>query len=278
MGTSGLFWSLGHGGPLLADTSFMERQKMMKRLAVALLISSLALFSSAVLAQDRNQSKNNYLGVTLGQVLPKDLDSDERYPDRVYLSDVELENGFFYGIKIGHIPKRLSRTGRLALAVEVEAFMMDGTDVEGEYYYFHPWFSKVDLDADTSIKALMFNVLLRDPYGRVRPYGGFGMGWAWFDMENAKLVMEPGWEWPHLPTNINEQGDLDSDDFAFQVLLGLDIDLTRSLSVDLGYRYLRTEPEIVFAKGSIEANEILDLDTKMTYKAQIITVGLTYVF
>lgn len=244
----------------------------MKRLVVAFLVSSLALFSSAVLAQDRNQGKNNYLGVTLGQVFPKDLDSDERYPDRVSLSDVELENGFIFGIKMGHNPKRLTHLEPLAIALELEAFTISGTDVEGESYYFHPFGSNVDFEADLSIMALMLNVLLRDPYGQVHPYGGFGIGWTWFDMEDVKLALQPGWQWPDTSTNINKQGDLDDDTFAFQILLGVNIDLTQTLSADLGYRYLRTEPEIEFTKGGV------DLDTKMTYKTHMITVGLTYAF
>jgi len=236
------------------------------------LVCSLPLVSSRVSAQDRNQGKNNYLGVTLGQVFPKNLDSDERYPDRVSLSDVRLEGGLIFGIKMGHTPKRLSRMDTLAIAVEVEAFMIDGTDVESEYYYFHPFGSNVDLDADISIMALMLNVLLRDPYGQVHPYGGVGMGWTWFDMGDVKLAMQPGWEWPDMSTNVNRQGDLEDDAFAFQILLGTGIDLTQRLSVDLGYRYLRTEPKIEFSREGV------DLDTKMTYKSHMITVGLTYAF
>ena len=255
-----------------------KAEKMMKIVVITFLFSSLALFSSAVSAQDDRQDKHHYVGVTLGQVFPKDLDSDERYPDRVPLLDVELKDGLFLGVKVGHHPKKLARVRPLPLAVELEAFIISGTDVESEYYYFHPWFTKVDLRTDISIMALMLNVLLRDPYGQVHPYGGVGMGWAWFTMEDAKLVMEPGWEWPHGPTRINEQGDLDSDGFAFQVLLGLNIDLTRSLSADLGYRYLRTEPEIVFARGGLDAEEIVDLDTKMTYNTHMITLGLSYRF
>jgi opacity protein-like surface antigen len=251
---------------------------MLRASVIGFLICFLTFVSTGVLAQVGRQDKHNYVGVTLGQVLPKDLDSDERYPDRVSLSDVELEDGFFFGAKAGHRVQKLGRVRQSPLAIELEAFVIPGTDIDGEYYYFHPWFTTVDLHADVSIMALMFNVLLRDPYGQVHPYAGGGLGWTWFMMEDVKLVMEPGWEWPHQPTNINEQGDLDSDGLAFQLLLGLDIDLTRSLSVDLGYRYLRAEPEIMFAKGSIEANEITDLDTKMTYKTHMITVGLTYAF
>jgi len=244
----------------------------MKILVIGCLTCWLTLVSSGVLAQDSNQGKNNYLSVTLGQVFPKDLDSDERYPDRVSLSDVKLENGFIVGVKAGHTPKRLTHVEPLAIALELEAFAISGTDIEGESYYFHPFGTDVDLHADVSIMALMFNLLLRDPYGQVHPYGGFGMGWTWLDMEDVKLAMEPGFEWSDVSTNINKQGDLDDDSFAFQILLGVNIDLTQALSADLGYRYLRIEPEIEFTKGGV------DLDTKMTFTTHMITVGLTYAF
>ncbi|MDY6989785.1 MAG: outer membrane beta-barrel protein [Thermodesulfobacteriota bacterium] len=245
---------------------------MMKRLVVAFLVSSLALFSSAVSAQESRQGKDNYVGVIAGGVFPGQLDWEERFPDRVPLSDVKLENGLILGVKLGHRPNKLARSSRLDIAVELEAFAISGTDVGSEYYYFHPFGSTVDLRTDISIMTLMLNVLLRDPYGQVHPYGGVGMGWTWFAMEDVKLVMQPGWQWPDMSTNVNRQGDLEDDAFAFQVLLGIGIDLTERLSADLGYRYLRTEPEFEFSKGGV------DLDTKMTYKTHMITVGLTYAF
>jgi opacity protein-like surface antigen len=244
----------------------------MKKLLVGFLACLLTAFSSVVLAQDSHQDKENYLGVTLGLVYPKDLDSDERFPDRVSLSDVKPQHGFILGVKVGRAPERFARLGPPALAVELEGFMISGTDVENEYYYFHPYGSPVDLRADISITALMFNVLLRDPYGQFHPYGGVGMGWAWFAMENVRLAMLPGWQWPDTSTNISKQGDLDDNTFAFQILLGANIDLTQSLSADLGYRFLRAEPEIEFTKGGA------DLDTKMTYQTHMLTVGLTYKF
>ena len=105
----------------------------MKKLVVTFLVCSLTLFSSMALAQDSNADNLNYFGVTLGDVRPKDLGSYDktRPPDRVSLSDLDLSRAWLYGIRFGHMPKRSKKMA----AIEVEAFMITESDVEGEHYY-----------------------------------------------------------------------------------------------------------------------------------------------
>ncbi len=247
----------------------------MKELVAAFLVCSFTLFSSMALAQGTDSDKLNYFGITTGVVLADNLDSYERYPDHMALSDVDLRDGLMLGVRLGHTPKKLARVGGVEMALEVEAFFIGGADVEDEYYYTHPIGSNVTLDTDMSVTAIMLNFLARDPYGPIHPYGGWGIGWIRFAMKDVELIMEPGWTWPETPTNINSQGDLDDDTFAFQVLLGVGVDITRTLSLDLGYRYLRTEPEFEFTRGGTEG---ADFDIKMTYETQMITVGLNLRF
>lgn len=255
-----------------ASYSYGKAEKTMKELVAAFLVCLFTLFSSVALAQGTASDKLNYLGVTTGGVFPRKLDSHERYPDHISLSDVDLRDGFMLGVRVGHTPKKLARVGGVAMGLEVEAFLIGGADVEDEHYYTHPIGSNVYLDADISVTAIMLNFLARDPYGQIHPYGGWGMGWTRFAMKGVELTMQPGWNWPETSTNINSQGDLDEDTFAFQVLLGLSVDLTHTLSLDLGYRYLRTEPEFEFTKGGA------DVDVKMSYKTHMITVGLNLKF
>jgi opacity protein-like surface antigen len=248
-----------------------KAEETMKELVAAFLVCSFTLSSSMALAQDTDSDKLNYLGVTAGGVFPRELDSDERYPDRIALSDVELRDGFMLGVRVGHTPKKLAIVGRVAIAIEVEAYMIGGADVEDERYYTHPFGSNVYLDADISVTAIMLNFLARDPYGQVHPYGGWGIGWTRFDAEDATLTLEPGYSWPAIGTRTNSLGDLDDDTLGFQVLLGVGVDLTRTLSLDLGYRYFYAQPELEFKREA-------DIDVKMTYKTHMITVGLNLRF
>jgi opacity protein-like surface antigen len=238
----------------------------MKQLVAAFLLCSFTLFSSTVLAQDTDSGKENYFGVIAGQVLPRTLGSYDKYPGHISLSDVDLTNGSMLGVRVGHIPKRFAKVGQVGIVVELEAFLIDGTDVERhQHYYMRDW-AHVNINGDISITAMMLNFLARDPYGRAHPYGGVGMGWAQFAMKDMELSVQ---EW----TEVNSQGDVDDDSFAFQVRLGVGYDLTRTLALDFGYYYLRTEPRFHFTKEGWE-----DLDVKMTYQAHMFTVGLNFRF
>lgn len=248
-----------------------KAEEAMKELVAAFLVCSFTLSSSMALAQDTNSGKLNYFGITAGGVFPREVDSDERYPDRISLSDVDLKDGFMRGVRVGHTPKKLAKVGGVAIAIEVEAYVIAGADVEDEHYYTHLFGSNVYLDADISVTAIMLNFLARDPYGQIHPYGGWGMGWTFFDVEDATLTLQPGYSWPAIGTRTNSLGDLDVDTLGFQVLLGVGVDLTRTLSLDLGYRYFYAQPELKFEGEA-------DLDVKMTYKTHMITVGLNLRF
>jgi opacity protein-like surface antigen len=241
----------------------------MRELVVAFLVCSLTLFSSTVMAQDTNTRKLSYFGITAGGVLPMDLDSDADPLHNISLPSVPMSNGYMFGIKFGHTPEKLFRT--VAIAMEVEGFMIAGTDIGGERYYLDPIGSNVKMDADISVIATMLNFLVKDPYGQFHPYGGFGLGWTWFEIGDATLTLWPEYPWPSTGTSTNSPGDLRDDVFGYQILLGLGVDLTDTLSLDFGYRYFRTEPEIRFTDGA-------DLDVKMTYEANIFSVCLSFGF
>ena len=246
-----------------------KAEEGMKALVHAFLVCSFTLFPSIALAQHTDSGKLNYFGVTAGGVFPGKLDSYARYPNHISLSDVDLKDGFMVSVRVGHTPEKLARMS--TIAIEVEAYMIGGADIEDEYYFTHSFGSNVYLDADISVTAIMLNFLARDPYGQFHPYGGLGMGWTWFDVEDATLKLEPGYSWPAIGTRTNSIGDLDDDTLGFQVLLGVGIDLTHTLSLDLGYRYFYAQPELEYEGEA-------DLDVKMTYKTHMITVGLNLRF
>lgn len=252
-------------GVLLFCSRRME-EKTMRKLVVAFLVCSLTLFLSMVLAQDSNADNLNYFGVTFGDVRPMDLESNDKTlpPDRVSLSDLDLSGAWLSGIRFGHMPERSKKMA----AIEVEAFMITESDVEGKHYYKHSWGSNVNIDADISVKAIMLNFLLRNPSGQIRPYGGFGLGWVWFDI-NVVLTMEPGWWWPGTETETNDIGDLNDNTFGGQLLLGAEFNITDTVFLDIGYRYFYAQPE--FEMGT-------EFDVNMTYKANIFAASLCYTF
>ena len=104
----------------------------MRELVVAFLVCSLTLFSSTVMAQNTNARKLSYFGITAGGVFPMELDSDEDPLDNISLPSVPLSDGYMFGIKFGHTPEKLFKT--VAIAMEVEAFMITGTDISSERY------------------------------------------------------------------------------------------------------------------------------------------------
>jgi opacity protein-like surface antigen len=63
--------------------------------------------------------------------------------------------------------------------------------------------------------------------------------------------------------------------FAYQLLVGLDFDITPNLGVGIGYKYLASKPTIGSYNSDPDSNDFYaDID----YKASIVTLGLTYTF
>jgi opacity protein-like surface antigen len=242
------------------------KEKTMKKLVVTFLVYSLTQFSSMALAQDSSADRVNYFGVTFGDVRPLGLESDDKTlpPNRVSLSDLDLSRAWLLGIRFGHMPERLHKMG----AIEVEAFMTTESDVKDEYYFWYPYTtSDVLASVDISVKAIMVNFLLKRSFGVVRPYGGFGLGWAWFEMD-GELSVPAGYQWPN-GTDTYDLHHLNDDTFGGQLLLGLEFTMTEALFLDLGYRYFYAQPE--FESGT-------EFDVKMTYKANLFTASLRYTF
>jgi opacity protein-like surface antigen len=215
-----------------------------------------------VLGRDSYADDLNYLGVTLGDVRSKDLDSYDKTlpPNRVSLSDLDVSRAWLYGIRFGHMPERAKKMA----AIEIEAFMITESDVEGENYYTDADYRNVNADGDISVKAIMLNFLLKNPSGKIRPYGGLGLGWTWFDMNLVLIGTTRGDE-----TVTIFGGDLNDNTFGGQLLFGVEFSMTDAVFLELGYRYLYAKPE--FVMGTV-------FDVKMTYRANIFTAGLRYTF
>jgi outer membrane receptor protein involved in Fe transport len=233
----------------------------------------LILSPSVGMTQEEKSKKLHYVGIAAGGAFPEDLESSERTFFHTSLPEANLSDEYIFGVRLGHRPHMWHKTS--PIVVELEASMITKTDAKSDNFLFNPVGSSVTLAADILVKDVMLNFLLRHPYGRTHPYGGFGLGWTWFDIDNAKLILEPGFTWPGTTSGVNRQGDLSYDAFGYQFLLGVSFDLTDTVSLDLGYRYFQTEPEFKFRGAAFTEFEApVDLDLRMTYKTHIIALGL----
>ncbi len=251
----------------------------MKKLIVASVVCFFVVSASAVSGETASPRKLNYVSVgagyvgdwLLGDVLSSEIKFPER-PDRTPLPGVDLSTGYMAGIRCGRLIRPpYAQDIRVELAAELEGFMVGGTDVDHEYYGLHPFGTTITADMNISIQTMMLNFLLRYPYGSVHPYGGIGIGWAWFECDTV-LIMEPGYDWDVNDPDVNETNDLgklDDDTFAGQFRLGCELDVTDTWSFDLGYRYFRIDHAELKSP---------DFDLHLQYEVDMVTVGLIYRF
>ena len=245
---------------------------------IAVVTIGVIVMASVGSAEQADSEKLVYLGGTVGCVVSKDLESyDRTFHDS--LPDLDLSSSFMLGVRLGYTPRISNKT--TPIAVELEGSMITSSDAKNDFYLPSPSSlgSTISFTGEVSVRSIMANFLLRYPYGRIHPYGGFGLGWAWFDMDEARFILEPGYAWPETGTNVKSGGDLSDDAFAYQLLLGASFDLTDTISMDLGYRYFRTEPEFNFRQVAFNQYEALvDLDVRMTYTIHVVGLGLTFRF
>jgi outer membrane protein W len=249
---------------------------MIKRFVAGSFAFWLILYPCAGMAKEAQPRKLSYVGVTAGKVVVQEVETYDR-ANHISLPDVKQSYEWMLGVKVGHTPQIWGRM--TPIVVELEAFMITKADAKTSPYFFHPIGSNVDFAADISVRDVMLNFFLRHPYGRVHPYGGFGLGWVWFELEDARLTFQPGFTWPETGTRVNNQGDLSDDAFGYQFMAGVNFDLTDTWSIDLGYRYFVTEPEFDYQRTSFPTIAApTELDVKFTYETQILTLGVTYWF
>ncbi|OOZ42319.1 hypothetical protein BOW53_00300 [Solemya pervernicosa gill symbiont] len=128
------------------------------------------------------------------------------------LGDQEMDNGYLFSVAIGQ---------------EVE----DGFRIEGEYAYRAADVDEAGPGVDVSVQAGMLNGIFdMDTGSEVTPYIGAGIGAA----------------------NMNWDGSVDDNEtvFAYQVMLGLNVEMSPESSLRFGYRYF--DP----AEASINPYEI----------------------
>ncbi|MBN1474696.1 MAG: porin family protein [Syntrophaceae bacterium] len=223
----------------------------------------LMVLSFSVLAQAQSNTKGIYVGLVGGYVIPTmDGNLVAGGTPVAYDYDLDLKNGYLVGAKVGWLTPFSNR----ALAVEFEYnhienkmdswdnFIMTGLDAE--------------TDGKVKIDSFMFNLLARYPTGRFHPYIGAGAGCAFVkisDMDHTYMG-----SFVALITGGSDTV------FAYQVMAGLDFDITQNIIIGMSYKYF------VLDKISFDNNVIGLWDgpgrPELDYKAHNIMLSLSYMF
>jgi len=223
---------------------------------ILLATATLLLLSTAAFAAENT---GFYVGVSGGYVIPQTMTISD--PDSgSWIVDAPLKNGYLGGVKVGW---NTPFTNRI-LAVELEYNYIFGTGFDNEKIVNYGGIMPITMEADIQIHALLLNFKARYPEGRFHPYVGFGVGYAYFETGDATM-RDPGGS--VIVTAPGASGGA----FAYQLLAGLDFDITPNLGVGIGYKYLASKPTI---GSNVEGTFYANFD----YKASIVTLGLTYTF
>ena len=197
---------------------------------VPILVAFLVLASTP--AAKAKEAGPFYVGVFGGYVIPSDM---EVSGSDVVRQDTKMKDSWMLGAKFGYI---------------IPTFKWVAGEVEYNYL------AKQDIDTagingDFSAHNVMANLLARYPEGRFHPYAGFGIGWSYGTFK---------------ATSADGSVDESKSAFAWQILAGVNFEITPNWSADLGYRYFQSK-----YSGIGE-------DVDVTSKNHIILIGVNYHF
>jgi opacity protein-like surface antigen len=184
-----------------------------------------------------------YFSIWGGYTIAPDLSSGYYDDGDYYKSDINLDidETSVFGAKLGFSHPMLR-----ALAFELE------------YSYLNPDITDYSTVAgDIKFNNFMFNIIARIPVGVIHPYWGAGFGFSHYDI-SAK---DEG------------SGTENNTSYAWQLLTGLEIDLTPNLAVDVGYRYFVTE-----LKFENYINSEYKNSTDVDFTTSMITLGVKFRF
>ena len=170
---------------------------------VPVLLLAVMLCLTSVPAATAKEAGPFYVGVFGGYVMPDDLENS---------SDVSVEESWALGVKAGYIVPTFKW-----LAVELEFAYLAEQDLDQAGY-----------SGNFSANNLMLNFVLRYPEGKIHPFIGGGIGWSWGELE---------------ATGPGVAIDDDDNAFAWQLMAGVNFEITPQWSAELSYRYMRGEYE-----------------------------------
>lgn len=234
----------------------------MKKFTSVIFILLVLLFSSSpVMAQN---TKGIYVGILGGYVIPSDASTDvnEAGTPAFPQYDVSMKNGYILGAKVGWLTPFTNRI----MAVELEYNYLHSTFDQAKNFEGEPF--GLNMDGKVNMNLFMLNVLARYPNGIFHPYVGAGAGYAMIDVDDQTLSVEG------IP--ILTIGGGSAGVFAYQLMAGFDVDVTKNIIVSVAYKYIA--PQKVSYNTSIDGSPAGILTQDMTFTFQAITLGISYLF
>jgi opacity protein-like surface antigen len=205
-------------------------------LAILLVIGVLMGSSGSTFAQMRPF----YVGVFGGYSLPQNMTWQSKSTGEKL--DLGVDNAGVIGFKVGYI---LPQARMLALEFEYYHLFENNYGPGGTAF--------VREAGNVYLDNFFFNLLLRYPQGKIRPYVGAGIGFSNINFRNVETFRGRSFFQEENTTT-----------FAWQFLAGLNLEIAPNISADLTYRYFGTDPHLDF----------VDVE----YRTSIVSAGINFHF
>jgi len=184
---------------------------------------------------------------------------DDYYDHYYHDYDLDMKETWVIGAKAGYTPPQLKYVS-----------------FELEYSYLKPDIKRsvidrygsdyVAVEGDVKLNNFMINAMGRYPKGRFHPYVGLGIGFSYSDMTAVATQRVNG------VTSTASVGKTYTS-FSWQFLTGVEIDIIKNLSADIGYRYFATRLEFESSPDIYVENS-----NKVDYSTNMFTMGLKFLF
>jgi opacity protein-like surface antigen len=173
--------------------------------------------------------------------------------DAGFLEDADFDDGFVAGGAVGYDFDTGNEYGYGNTRLEAEVSFRKNNFDSVKFLN-----AKVTTDGQVTSQALMANAyyIIENP-SFVQPFFMFGIGAARVDIHKARIF------------GVNFIDD-DEINFAYQGGAGLAFQLSRSLELDLGYRFFRV--------ANIDFEDAVDNEFSFAYKSHNVYLGLLYAF
>jgi opacity protein-like surface antigen len=241
----------------------------MKKFGISLLSFLLILsFSFNAMAEVKPSNTGFYVAILGGISMPMDMkttftDNDDT-PPTISNQDISLKTGWLAGAKIGYLTPFTKRI----LAVEFEYNHIANDFDTGKIYNVAG--TSLTLDGSIKIDAFMLNLIGRYPEGRFHPYIGAGAGYANVQIDTIQSS----------PVGAFNNTSGSKGVFAYQILAGVDFDITNNWFVGLGYKYFAANKVSydVLTISPDDPGETHPGSVDAEYKSSIITLSVGYLF
>jgi len=226
----------------------------MKKILSICLVVFVVMSSTFVLAEESRNDLGMYVGIVGGMVFPNKISLTDKGPNNIPLQDLTMDNSAVLGAKIGYTPSFLNKI----LSVEIEYNHIFGPNVGNQYWYTSSGYN-FTVQANTSMDTIFMNFKVRYPTGRFHPYVGVAPGWVWMKVSDlTQSVNVGGARFTSTPLSTS------ANNFAYQILAGVEYDVVNNISLDLGYKFLQGKPSWTEMDGTVSLN--------------FVTLGLNYKF